>query len=279
MKKLNNSSGESFEFVCVLLTYNNENDLVNFFKLNEIISCKFIVVNSFFSTHVTKKMSLIAEEFGADFIPIDNLGYSYGNNIGISYAIEKYKFNFLIVCNSDIKIIKFKSSLSNRLSKNKIYAPKIKTLSGKNQNPFIVNYFFFFRWLYWIIIKSKIHFLKFLVYLPNGISRRFFNVYCKLYKKFSYSVYSCHGSFIILGFQALQKLNPVFNDNMFLYQEEHFFARKAFLNNIEICYIPHEIEILHYEDGSVDFNNERMIKLQNESYNQYFDFLIEKKIK
>ena len=80
-----------------------------------------------------------------------------------------------------------------------------------------------------------------------------------------------------MGFQALKKLNPVFNDNMFLYQEEHYFARKAFLNNVEICYIPHEIEILHYEDGSVDFNNDKMIKLQNESYNKYFDFFNLKK--
>ena len=152
MKKVNNFVGESFEFVCVLLTYNNENDLVNFFRLNKINSCKFIVVNSFYSKEVTKKMNLIAKEFEADFIPIDNLGYSYGNNIGISHANKNYIFNFLIVCNSDIKIIGFKSSLSDRLSKNKIYAPKIKTLSGKNQNPFIVNYSFFFRWLFWIII-------------------------------------------------------------------------------------------------------------------------------
>ena len=59
---------------------------------------------------------------------------------------------------------------------------------------------------------------------------------------------------------------------MFLYQEEHFLARKAYLKKVKTYYIPFDVEVKHFEDGSQDFNNKTLDKYSDESYIKYFKY-------
>lgn len=125
-----------YDLIFVVLTYRNEKDLQDFF--NSLSNCsgstRVIVVNAYYDENSLKKVKEIAINNNADFIEIENKGYSYGNNVGIQYALEDYKFRYLVVSNPDIEIQKFNiDDLCNE--QNALIGPTIITLSGKNQNP------------------------------------------------------------------------------------------------------------------------------------------------
>ncbi|MFD0994126.1 glycosyltransferase family 2 protein [Tenacibaculum geojense] len=267
---------KSYNFVYVVLTYRNTIDLENFFKENKLENSKVIIVNSFYDKESKEAFSQIALSNNADFINVENLGYSYGNNIGIDFALKNYNFEYLIVCNSDVFIQKMDTEFLLNASRESIYAPKIKTLTDKDQNPYIHTFSHTNRKLFYYAVINKKKIIKYIIYFINGSIRRIFNLYTKFVKKPSYNTYSCHGAFIIFGKKAIEKIHPVFYNEMFLFQEEHFLARKAYENSISIKYIPHKIKIKHYEDGSMDINNKQINNYADQSYQKYFDYFFKK---
>jgi hypothetical protein len=66
--------------------------------------------------------------------------------------------------------------------KKSIFAPKIKTLRNKHQNPFIINYSFFFRWLYYMAVKYQLYSVKYFIYAVNGLVRRLFIILVHIFK-------------------------------------------------------------------------------------------------
>ena len=63
-----------------------------------------------------------------------NKGYSFGNNKGITFANEKYEYEYIIISNPDIIVKQFNDNLPDA----EIIAPKVVTMSGKNQNPMAI---------------------------------------------------------------------------------------------------------------------------------------------
>lgn len=261
-----------FDFVFVVLTYRNYQDLKFFFEKNNVQNSKVIVVNSFFDEESRLCFEKIANENNADFINVENKGYGYGNNRGVEFAVKNYKFKYLIISNADVEIIHFNVEFLLSENLNNIYAPEIKTLSEKHQNPFIVNYSYFYRWLYYVALKKNLYFLKYIVYISNGIIRRLFIKIVKLFKIRKSNIYSSHGSFLIIGKEALSKISPLYYEEMFLYNEEFFLARKAMLHNVKLFYIPFDVSIKHFEDGSQDFSNKKSLEYSKDSYIKYFEY-------
>lgn len=263
---------EKYSFIYIILVYKNHKDLENFFKKLNTPNCKVIVVNSYYDDSSKNTISKIAEINNADFIDIPNKGYGYGNDIGLKYALDHYDFDFAIVNNADVEILNFNTNKVKGYSKNAIYAPKIRTLSNKDQNPFIINYNKYLRYIFYLGCKKQSKILKYIPIIINGIVRRLFNLFVFTFNLNHLKIYSFHGSFFLIGKEALEKLYPLYLHDMFLYQEEHYLARRASLNKIRTYFIPKDIEIKHFEDGSIDFNNVKLNEYLDKSYMIYFEY-------
>jgi GT2 family glycosyltransferase len=74
-----------------------------------------------------------------------------------------------------------------------------------------------------------------------------------------------HGSFIIFGRNALDTLFPVFNEKMFLYNEELYLGLRAKQLNIPIYFIP-SLRVLHMEGASAGYVYSKQFPLYRESY-------------
>lgn len=261
-----------YTYIHIVLVYRNHVDLEIFMKNIKSLDFKVIVVNSFYDNTSRTLIEDIAVENNADFINIPNKGYGFGNDLGIKYALDNYDFDFLIINNADVEVLKFDYEKVKLYSKQFIYAPQIKTIKLKDQNPFIISYSKLFRFLYYTGCKKRSRILKLSTIIINGLVRRIFNFFVKIFRLNYLRIYSCHGSFFLIGKEAVVKLYPLYLHQMFLFQEEHFLARKAFLNSVKIYYVPSDIQIKHYEDGSVDFSNGVLNRYQDESYIMYYEF-------
>lgn len=240
-----------FKHIFVILVYKNTKVLHDFFDNFKLKDSHVIVVNSYYDEQSLNDCESIAKSNSASFINIENKGYSYGNNIGIKYALSNYTFDFLIVSNSDIVIKQWKN-LDNYCNQNCIIAPQINILTNKNQNP---NIPYFSKIAYYNLLrKGYRHNNKIwirLAQLFSRISREFYLCFNKFktQKKEAKRIFSAHGAFIIFTYKSICTLNPVFNDRMFLYNEELYLAFRCKLMNIDI-FFDDEIKILHLEGAS-----------------------------
>lgn len=256
-----------YRIIFVVLVYRNTNDLIDFFQSNHIPDSKVIVVNSFYDQDSEESFRQIASENNADFISVPNNGYGSGNNKGIEFALEHYKFDFLIISNADICIERFDLTALERYN-NYVVAPKILTLKNKNQNPSspfapsrirenIV------AWLY----KNKHRHLIYAYYAWSRLSKIFYYSISRFHRK----IFSPHGAFFIMPYPILKQITPIYNEKMFLFFEEHHFGQLAKRNKIRIVYAP-EIVIRHKEDGSISFLSESIFNLMRQSYLEYYKY-------
>lgn len=236
-------------FVCIILVYRNVNDLIECIESmqSKIPSCQIIVVNAFYDDISRKQIEQVAMLHNCDFINIDNKGYSYGNNVGIRYANNNYDYEFLIVSNPDILIEKFDDEL---LDENRIYAPCIIAKSGKRQNPMAVHRNRVSEYLIYKGLKTNLKSLTILG-LAMGKAARIIG---QSFKPSSFEIYQAHGSFVILHRKVIEKLEPIYDENMFLFAEEGVLALKANNANIKTLYTE-DIVIHHKEDGSMSMSN------------------------
>ena len=252
-----------YKFIFIVLVYKNTEDLRDFFKSIHSSENHVIVVNSFYDKKSQEEFENIAKENNADFLNVENKGYGSGNNAGIEYAINHYKFDFLVVSNADISI----ENIDENLESENIIAPKIVTKDGKNQNPHTPYYF---RWLDNLKYLGFSNNNKKIVYLSiavNKLFRLFFLLCSKL--GFASSIYAAHGAFIIIPEVVIKKLHPIFDENMFLFVEEDVLGYKARQNNIQIKYMP-SILIKHKEDGSVSEISDKVYDYIRKSYLHYY---------
>lgn len=256
----------------MVLTYRNTKDLLNFISVTNKrvqFSYKIVVVNSFYDEESRNDFYQIAKKNNCDFLNVDNKGYGYGNNRGINFAKEKYTFDFLIVSNPDIEIINFPIESLIGLE-DCLIAPSIKTLTGKKQNPFYYSNIKLVDFLkyYSCLKRSKIY--AYVGIIINKIYRETGLLFDTLFKRKRRKIFAAHGSFIVFGFKALNKLKTVYNEQMFLFHEENHLAKLAHSKKIDTYMVP-EIKVLHKEDGSVGLESEKMSKYGRESFIIYYE--------
>ncbi|WP_019231899.1 glycosyltransferase family 2 protein [Streptococcus massiliensis] len=123
--------------IFVVLTYRNYEDLQDFIdSVNDRVkNYKIIVVNSFFDDDSMEIIKNIALSNNCEFLNIPNKGYSFGNNVGVRYALENFRFEHLVISNADIIVQNFDTS---QLEQGNIYCGELITLRGNNQNPMII---------------------------------------------------------------------------------------------------------------------------------------------
>lgn len=255
--------------IFIVLVYRNTEDLVSFFSNNRVNDSHTIVVVSHYDGSSDELFRKIASDNKADCLFVQNKGYGYGNNKGIEYALNNYTFNYLIVSNADINIRHFDDSYLERYN-NVIIAPEIVAANGKRQNPCepytpsrMIHY------LMYITYKKDCYRLIWLFYAWARLKRIFFSIVNRIIKK-KY-IYSAHGSFVIIPVSVLQALQPLYNEKMFLMNEEAHLAKKAAKAHIKTVYAPNII-IDHKEDGSMsmEYNNE--FKLLKQSFVEFYNY-------
>lgn len=258
-----------YEYVFCVLVYRNVFDIKYLVEsINENVNdAKVVIVNSFFDEKSKQEINECAISYGCDFVNVENKGYSYGNNEGIYYICNKYEFKYLIISNPDIIVKRFPNS--ELISDACITGPIIKTIQGKLQNPYWAKENYLGEWMLYFGFKYRIGFFRIMTYAINKIIRNFVMGLYKVIRKECFYTYACHGSFMIIPYGILHRILPVFDDKMFLFNEEALLAYKAKKNNIRIC-INKNIEVVHKEDGSLKMSNVNEFNRQRESFIYYF---------
>lgn len=261
-----------YDFIFIVLTYRNTDDLTDFFSANKIEKSKNIVVNSFYDDESNEKFKEIALKNDAIFLSVPNKGYGAGNNYGCKYALENFNFKYLIISNADIIIEALNIQMLDNYS-NYIIAPKILNLKNKNQNPslaFVPSHpYDIFRKL---IFKSR---FQILMYIPFAFARLTKTLFYLLFplKKF---IFSAHGAFVIFPKKIIDKLYPLYNEQMFLFNEEEHLGRLAKQKKIKTIYNP-QIVIRHKEDGSMKISSTNVNNQLKKSFLIYYDYWFIKK--
>lgn len=256
---------KNYKYIFIVLVYKNIDVLETFFdSLSSIDSYKVVLVNAYYDDESKKACETYATEHNADFVDIPNMGYGEGNNKGIEYARTKYSFEYLIVSNSDIIIKEF-----NNINgfQNSIIAPYTEMISGKKQNPNMPYHAFgicynLLKWGY----KNNSFIICKIAHAINRVNRIAFFIQSRLLNKDSCSIYSAHGSFFLIGNKALEYLYPLFDSEMFLYNEEFYLAEKCRRKGVRIIYAPSLIRVLHLEGASAGFDYKKQFGVHRESF-------------
>ena len=244
-----------YKYIAVVLVYRNVVDLNECVKSmqKKITSLKIIVINAFYDNESMEAIRNVAEANNCIFINTENKGYSYGNNIGIGYAREHYSYDYIIISNPDIRIRQFDDSVIDKNMQYGIVAPKIIAASGKHQNPMKASRSRLSEKLIYYGFKNN----QKIVFLCGVAINKFNRIICLNKHKYDqdpYPIYAAHGSFVIITKDTIEKIYPVYDENMFLFAEEDVLAFKAEKAGIRIGQFD-SIIIDHKEDGSMSLSN------------------------
>ena len=260
-----------YNIVFVVLVYKNTDVLRDFFENLDFPQSKVIVVNSYYDNKSSLECKSVAKQYDADFIECENRGYGYGNNIGVSYAISRYSFKFLVISNSDVIIKDFKGLENINIDK-AIMSPETKMLTGKRQNPDTPWKLPLLFEVTSIALRYDMSWLYTLTHIYTRLAREIFLVMNRITNKRVTKIFSPHGSFFIVTSSAIKELHPLFDDRMFLYNEEWYLAMKARLLSIPVYYCPF-LKILHLEGASSDTNKDAFLKYNKQSYTIFYKWL------
>lgn len=241
---------KNVKYVFVILVYRNTKDLEECLASikDNVNSYAVVVVNAFYSKEINIIVESIAKQYQCDLINIENKGYSFGNNQGIKYATDCYDFEYLVVSNPDIIIESFDDTLLISEFNYDVVAPRITTLSGKLQNPMSIKKYGFAQKIQYIGFKLKLSVIVYFGILLSKMLNWFYSF--KLKNKPIYKIYEAHGSFVILKKTTINKIFPIYDENMFLFAEEGVLAHKVDKANLSIYYYDF-IRVQHKEDGSM----------------------------
>ncbi|MGN8631790.1 glycosyltransferase family 2 protein [Blautia sp. HCP3S3_G3] len=263
---------KNVDFVFVLLTYRNFVDLQEFIESakSQKINAAYIVVDAFYDNESSEKIKAVAEMAQADYLSVPNKGYSYGNNYGIKFAKKNYDFKFLIVSNPDIVLKQFSIDHLEGME-DKVIGPKIINRRNQLQNPMFVSENLLAQRFVYKGLKNhnKLYFYSGIAL--NKIRRA---IFLKSHGESISSVYQLHGSFVIFGRLALNRIEKVYDENMFLFAEESYLAIKLKIEGICSIYNPHII-VNHKEDGSMGFRNDISNQLKEANiyvFEKYYGF-------
>lgn len=262
-----------YTYVFSVVVYRNYKDLIELlYSLEKHVKASYrvIVVNNFYDEASESEIKKISAKYNCDFISAPNKGYGAGNNTAIDYALKHYTFNYLIVSNPDVVLKKFDDENLQEIGD--VIAPEIITPALKKQNPMAV---FDMKSANWLIYKGLKHNNK--LFFVTGISiHKLVRIIASVIYSFTVSkkhrIYMVHGSFFLLSYQALKKLNPLYDEKMFLFAEENYLAIRFKRNEIKSWYTD-RIQVLHKEDGSMQFRNDINEQLRTSNiyvYEKYY---------
>lgn len=260
---------ERYDVVFIVLTYRSSKDIEGFCQsvLERDLNARIVVVDAFYSKECSERIKNIARRYEADYLSVENNGYSFGNNRGIEYAVNHYSFDFLIVSNPDIEIVKME--LNGIRGEPAVFGVNIVTTDGRRQNPFRVRYSKMGEFLNYIGYKFNVR-LPVLVYSAfNKLSRTHFLTKAKTGNKKLYPVYSVHGAFVIFAREIIKDNFPIYNEKMFLFGEEDYLAYMMKKKGVPVYYTE-RIEARHKEDGSVGISNVNTFQVSRKSYMEYY---------
>lgn len=252
-----------YDFVFVVLVFRNTNDLIEFFSSLSTPNSKVIVVNSFFDEASNKEFETISRQNDADFLSVPNRGYGAGNNRGCEYALKHYLFKYLIISNADVLVEKLEINQLTSFS-DEIIAPDIVNLRGKHQNPHLA---FPVTGLtlktQYCVYKYNLPKLRIIFSALSRISKSLFYLINRTTRR--NKIFAAHGAFFLIPHSTLQKMFPLFDENVFMYGEETHVGLLAKKNGIITRYVP-DIIIKHKEDGSTSLTNLNMFNLEKQSF-------------
>lgn len=256
---------DRFDFVFVILVYKNTSDLISFFHSLKVANSKVIVVNSYFDETTEKEFESIAKRNNADFFTVDNKGYGAGNNAGCVWALKKYKFEYLIISNADILIKKL--SIGD-VHLDVVNAPMIKNTIGHMSNPMQPYNIPFFEKIKYNCFKTNNNIWK--IKLCIAINS-FLRILYRISHLKGGAIYMSHGSFLILPYNIIYNLTPIYNEQQFLFCEEDHLAHLLYRGGYKTYYNP-SIEVLHKEDGSVGGISDRVYEMTRKSYITFYEY-------
>lgn len=245
-----------YDLIFSIVIYRNIEDLYELLgSIRKKIKVKYkiIIVNNFYDEQSKNEIYDIAINNGCDFIESKNDGYGAGNNKAISYALEHYDFKYIIISNPDIVIEQFDEKLLN-YGKD-VIAPEIITKNRKYQNPMnVLNVSLSTFFIYKGLLKNK----KLILYAGLAINKFLREVARGCYKIFDFKfheIYMAHGSFVLFSKNVIDLMQPMYDEEMFLFAEEGYVAWKLNKYNFKTWYTT-KIVLLHKEDGSMKYRND-----------------------
>lgn len=262
---------KKYKYIFVLLVYRNFNDAKDLIlNIKEKVSnYKIILVNSYYDDDSMEQLKNISIENECDFINVQNKGYGYGNNQGIKFAKNKYFFEYLIVANPDIEIIKFDEKELDKYTIG-LFGPIIKTLKGKNQNPYWVKEEKILERLRYSGFKNNNQLFIYFVIIINKIYRYVFLLFFKISNRKQFEIFAAHGCFLVFPNSILKDIDSIYDEAIFLFSEEADIAHEFKKRKIK-TYMIKSIEIKHKEDGSIKFEKINENKEEKKSVIYYYE--------
>lgn len=263
-----------FDMIFVVLVYRNDKDLKDFIlsiDKSAEYSYKIVVVDAFYNLDASLRIEEVAEKYNADYLMVENKGYSYGNNYGIEYVRSKYDYKYLVVSNPDIIVNKIVLPTMTK-EPAAVYGPCIYNMKGKNTNPMYYKK---------IIVAQRMEYLGFvlnskILFYSGVLVNKLFRLITKQINKNNniVRVFQLHGSFIIFSKEVIESLDKVFDEKMFLFAEESYLALRLEEKRIK-CFLCSDMNVIHKEDGSMHFRNDIGKQLRDSNiyvFEKYYKF-------
>ena len=273
------------KFAFVILHYNTLEDTfdcVNSIK-NFCATAKFhiyVVDNASPNLSGSKlELKYKSDEFVTVILSKNNLGFAKGNNLGIERARQDGFNDFIVVTNSDTKIIqkdfcekieKYYASSSFAVLGPTIYTPKGETFINPFGNHIVcgrelIRIQKYYRMCIRLIELDFSH-LYFLYVKLNEIKNRFIQKVWRVINRIPkghFYTENCvlHGCCLVFSNLFFEKFNG-FDPRTFLYVEEQILHTHIVMSGLKTIYAP-EVKIWHKEDGATDsvYKNSKEKKL------------------
>ncbi len=266
-----------YKYVFVILVYRNTEDIVEcLHSIRERVSdYRVVIVNSYYDEATKKAFSDIAEKEDCDFINVENRGYGAGNNRGIEFARQNYEFDYIVLSNPDIIIEKFSDRAVDD-NKDAVIAPMLRTVKGKNQNPYWLKKNRFAEWLLYCGQKRNNRFVYFSGVAINKLAREVGLRAFSAGRKNSRRIYAAHGSFVLFPSSLFDKLGLFYDENMFLFCEEAYISHIFEDAGVKTVLVK-DIVISHKEDGSISLSKIDENSEERKSFIYYYEKLFRNK--
>ena len=193
-----------------------------------------------------------------------NLGYGYGNNIGVKYCLEVLDVHYALVTNPDVL---FKESDFNKLYQGLktgenyiICSPFPITREGADQ--------FLIAWkeptIYQELMSSVSLYVKLF-----GRQFAYDNEFLKGFE--SIDVEIVHGSIFMLDLDKFQEIG-FFDDDVFLFHEEQIIFQKARKCGYKTKLLP-QVKVLHIHSVSINKSLKKSYKIKKENLISKYKYL------
>ena len=177
-----------------------------------------------------------------------NGGYGYGNNIGIKFAIKKYKKCNIIISNPDIEVtddtIKQMSKYLNNNSNVAIVSPVIKEHGSLNRG--------------WKLSCGYKEMLLSVPLIGRKLKNKIIGYKNSYYKKDESKVDVISGCFFMIKSDIFKEID-YFDENLFLYYEENVICSKIKKLNYDIVILNY-CSVIHNHSISIDKSYNKLSK-------------------